>query len=160
MGGKKEKKKRALDGLETTRIQMELAAVLSPARSRLSNLTRRCGKTVLSIIGKPSWSRWGGGGRGGGVEEVRGHLTRRPSPETLMEIYGAERRMRPSSPPDGRRGKKYSLMNSIKCEFGRARPATALPVGRSYLSRCPARRGKRGLGGVLRLDRRQGWTVG
>lgn len=78
-----------------------------------------------------------------------------------MEIYGAGRRMQPSSPPDSRRDKKYSLMNSIKCEFGHARPATALPPaaaicqiallgGEEEDPRCMA---------ALRLDRWQGQTV-
>lgn len=73
------------------------------------------------------------------------------SPETLLEIYGTGRRMRPSSPPDCRRDKKYLLMNSIKCEFGHARPATALPAGRRYLSSRSAGRGK---------EREPRWTDG
>lgn len=79
-----------------------------------------------------------------------------------MEIYGAGRWMRPSSPTDSRRDKKYSLMNSIKCEFGHARPATDLPAGRHYLSSCSAVRGKEGeqrYTAALRLDRWQGQTV-
>lgn len=75
-----------------------------PALSRLSNLVRCCGKSVLLVIGKP------GGDperkESGSVEEVNGHLTPKASSETLMEIYGARGQMRQSSPPDSRRDRE------------------------------------------------------
>lgn len=122
--GKKKKnrhKKRGSDGLDVTQNQTELGGIsplvhYSPISSAI---TENCSPSRLSLPPPRNFSasrKTSRGRRKGQRRPLAGEP--KDAPETLMEIYGewdGARWMRPASPPDSRREKKYSLMNSIKC---------------------------------------------